>query len=295
MSNPNFVATYSTDEVYVGTNSNLCLTDKLDDMESRIPEELPVDGVDGITPHIGTNGNWYIGETDTGVAATGPAGATGATGATGPQGPQGDKGDTGATGPAGADGADGAKGDKGDKGDTGATGATGATGPQGPKGDTGATGPQGPQGETGPQGPAGADGDDFDGNLTGGILRLIGAQTAYNNGSRIAFGSGNLETYLLGTKLYCNQAWTVASDERLKKNVVSVDKERLLNFMRNVNIVAFHYNHEDDDANKHIGVIAQQLIDIDPEIAALFVSVDAEGYKAVDYTALSLLALLALQ
>lgn len=27
------------------------------------------DGTDGITPHIGTNGNWYIGDTDTGVKA----------------------------------------------------------------------------------------------------------------------------------------------------------------------------------------------------------------------------------
>ena len=68
-------------------------------------------GADGMTPHIGSNGNWYIGDTDTGIKAQGA------------QGPKGDTGATGATGP---------------KGDTG------ATGPQGPKGDTGATGPQGP-------------------------------------------------------------------------------------------------------------------------------------------------------
>lgn len=30
-------------------------------------------GTDGITPHIGTNGNWYIGDTDTGVSAGGSA------------------------------------------------------------------------------------------------------------------------------------------------------------------------------------------------------------------------------
>jgi hypothetical protein len=28
-------------------------------------------GVDGITPHIGANGNWYIGETDTGMPSRG--------------------------------------------------------------------------------------------------------------------------------------------------------------------------------------------------------------------------------
>ena len=54
---------------------------------------------DGVTPTIGENGNWFIGETDTGVPATGPKGDTGNTGATGP------KGDTGATGPAGNNGA----------------------------------------------------------------------------------------------------------------------------------------------------------------------------------------------
>lgn len=40
-------------------------------------------GVNGITPHIGANGHWFIGEVDTGVSAQGPAGATGATGPAG--------------------------------------------------------------------------------------------------------------------------------------------------------------------------------------------------------------------
>ena len=35
-------------------------------------------GVNGITPHIGANGNWFIGTTDTGVPAQGPKGAAGA-------------------------------------------------------------------------------------------------------------------------------------------------------------------------------------------------------------------------
>lgn len=53
------------------------------------------DGQDGVTPTIGDNGNWYLGETDTGKPS------------------RGDKGD---------------KGDKGDTGETGATGAAGAAG-----------------------------------------------------------------------------------------------------------------------------------------------------------------------
>ena len=54
-------------------------------------------GKDGITPTIGENGNWYLGDTDTGKPSRG------ATGAQGAQGPQGEKGDTGAQGPAGSD------------------------------------------------------------------------------------------------------------------------------------------------------------------------------------------------
>ena len=52
-------------------------------------------GADGITPTIGDNGNWYVGEADTGKPSrgeTGPAGPQGETGQTGPRGPKGDVG-----------------------------------------------------------------------------------------------------------------------------------------------------------------------------------------------------------
>ena len=106
-------------------------------------------GADGVTPTIGENGNWYLGETDTGKPSrgdTGPRGETGATGAPGPQGPVGPKGDTGDTGPQGP------QGDKGDKGDIGATGPQGIQGIQGPQGE------KGDKGDTGATGAAGADG-----------------------------------------------------------------------------------------------------------------------------------------
>lgn len=41
-------------------------------------------GKDGVTPHIGENGNWWLGDIDTGVSAKGPKGDTG------PQGPPGE-------------------------------------------------------------------------------------------------------------------------------------------------------------------------------------------------------------
>ena len=104
------------------------------------------DGADGLTPYIGKNGNWWIGEKDTGIQAQGPAGADGEDGATGPQ------------GPAGEDGADGLTPYIGENGnwwigekDTGIQA-------QGPAGEDGATGPQGPAGADGEQGEQGEQG-----------------------------------------------------------------------------------------------------------------------------------------
>ena len=73
-------------------------------------------GKDGKTPYIGDNGNWWIGETDTGVKAKGDKGDKGDQGETGQQGPKGDKGDTGEKGDTGDQGPTGPKGDKGDTG-----------------------------------------------------------------------------------------------------------------------------------------------------------------------------------
>lgn len=59
------------------------------------------DGADGITPHIGDNGNWYIGDTDTGKPSrgeTGPAGQDGADGQDGTNGQDGAPGKDGADG-----------------------------------------------------------------------------------------------------------------------------------------------------------------------------------------------------
>ena len=83
------------------------------------------------TPTIGKNGNWYIGNKDTGVCAKG------ADGETGPVGAQGEKGDQGEIGPAGPQGIQGIQGEKGGKGDKGDQGIQGEKGEKGDKGDRG--------------------------------------------------------------------------------------------------------------------------------------------------------------
>ena len=90
------------------------------------------DGVDGLTPYIGENGNWWIGDVDTGIRASGEKGEKGDQGEQGIQGVQGEDGksayqiwlDAGYTGTekdflAWLKGEAGAKGEKGDQGEQG--------------------------------------------------------------------------------------------------------------------------------------------------------------------------------
>lgn len=82
----------------------------------------------GLTPHIGDNGNWWIGDTDTLKPARGE------------QGLQGVRGERGLQGERGLPGADGAKGDKGSDGLNGKDGLPGAKGADGLPGKDGADG-----------------------------------------------------------------------------------------------------------------------------------------------------------
>ena len=88
--------------------------------------------------------------------------------------------------------------------------------------------------------------------------------------------------YDLGTStlrfknIYLNNSPNVSSDERAKKDISPVDVRELIDFLRQVDICNFKYI--DDDTNKErIGVIAQQLLDINPEIAKYFVDHDSNN------------------
>lgn len=73
-------------------------------------------GDNGLTPQIGKNGNWYLGDVDTGVKAEGkrgPRGFRGENGKDGAVGPQGPVGQTGAIGPVGPQGPQGTNGKDG--------------------------------------------------------------------------------------------------------------------------------------------------------------------------------------
>lgn len=105
-------------------DGDLITAEKLNKIEQALANgETGTPGKDGITPTIGTNGNWYLGDTDTGKPSRGEKGEPGTKGAKGDPGTKGDKGDPGAKGDAGDPGAKGDKGDPGAKGDKGDPGS----------------------------------------------------------------------------------------------------------------------------------------------------------------------------
>ena len=66
-------------EMTVWQDGDLITAERLNKLEQGVaneqtgpPGEKGADGKDGQTPRIGENGNWWIGEQDTGISATGP-------------------------------------------------------------------------------------------------------------------------------------------------------------------------------------------------------------------------------
>ena len=118
-------------------------------------------GAAGITPHIGDNGNWWIGDTDTLKPARGEQGLQGVRGERGLQGLQGVQGLQGLPGVKGDAGA------KGEQGERGLQGLQGARGLQGERGLPGADGAKGDKGEQGERGLTGAKGDKGSDGLDG--------------------------------------------------------------------------------------------------------------------------------
>ena len=117
-----------------------------------------------------------------------------------------------------------------------------------------------------------------------GIYRVKGNQAVYFSGSQEIFGSGNWPTQITGNAITSTKTITVSSDERVK-NIFDIDMDKLREFVKQVKLVGYSYKEYPNE--KHIGVVAQQLLAIDPEIAEYFVREDADGLYSVDYTALT--------
>ena len=253
------------------------------------PEGPPGASVQGITGAEGLQG------------PPGPPGPQGPTGAQGGQGLQGATG-VGAQGPVGPAGPPGGTGPTGDTGATGADGPTGPTGPGGPPGGPGPAGPEGPPGPpgpsgTGPTGPPGPPGPPGT-SITGppgppGPSTTIDATADAGTNYLVGVGAvGSAQTakacssvYMSASELYASD-FIIPSDARLKINIEELDGA-LHNIMTmngaryNWNDVAIRMGYGDND--KQIGVIAQEIANVYPEI----VETNKHGYMSVKYDRLA--------
>lgn len=124
-------------------------------------------------------------------------------------------------------------------------------------------------------------------NATGGTTICCGsAADVIMNGKNMKTSNilpNGTATYTLGDTtyrwkgIYSTAAVNVSSDARKKRDVCPVDAERLARFVEFLNVCEYNYKDDPDDANARIGLIAQEVLAADPDVAALFVSEDADG------------------
>lgn len=178
---------------------------------------------------------------------------------------------------------------RGPQGATGPKGATGATGPQGPKGATGATGPQGPAGPS------------FNGGIVTNNVTVkatwaaFGLQGGTNNfylsqrGDNIVyfcFGgtNNNKGSFSPSGNMYVAGNYTNGSDIRLKERGMNVPD--VLDKIKN--LYAFYHKRIDiGDKKIRIGVSAQEVRNVFPEVIGTASTPDYGDILTVDYATLA--------
>lgn len=143
-----------------------------------------------------------------------------------------------------------------------------------------------------------------------GAIKSNGVQGIYNDGSDTTLGSNSYATVVAGTQvtlngtkayapniyprntgsfdlgaqsnrwsnIYSKTALNVSSDRRLKENIKPIDEHEAEELIKNIPVCNFNYIGSDDEC---IGVIAQDINEISPEIAKTIVTQDENGYYGV--------------
>lgn len=166
------------------------LVKRVDDLDLKVESG----GSDGLTPNIGDNGNWWIGDTDTLKPSRGEQGLQGVRGERGLQGERGAQGERGIQGLQGIQGIQGLPGAKGDTGERGAQGERGLQGLPGKDGAAGAKGANGLPGADGKSAYQIAVEQGFAGSEAAWLLSLKGEKG--EKGDPGSGGSGNDTTAL---------------------------------------------------------------------------------------------------
>lgn len=117
------------------------------------------------------------------------------------------------------------------------------------------------------------------GNLNvGGILRVNNQQSVYDDGSMITLSTNNRQTMIAGSAIYSKQTIQVSSDARLKENIALANPDQCLEFINGLDVKTFNYI---GDKTPCIGVIAQDLQSSEFADYFVFTQPGEEKYLAV--------------
>lgn len=94
-----------------------------------------------------------------------------------------------------------------------------------------------------------------------------------------SYSIGTADNRYYSTYLRANP--NVSSDRRCKRDISALDVDTLAEFVNNLSVVSYNYNDDAADEAKRIGVIAQDVIAVDPSIAAFFVEQSESGFYSL--------------
>ena len=77
---------------------------------------------------------------------------------------------------------------------------------------------------------------------------------------------------------YLKVSPNVSSDRRCKRDIAELNVDTLAEFVNNLSVVAYNYNDDAADEAQRIGLVAQDVIAVDPGIAAFFVEQSENGF-----------------
>ncbi len=103
-------------------------------------------------------------------------------------------------------------------------------------------------------------------------------------GSVYPFDSGS---YSIGSSdnryysVYLRVNPNVSSDRRCKRDIAALNVGDLAEFVNCLPVVSYNYNDDAADEGKRIGLIAQDVISANPEIARFFVEQDEKGFYSL--------------
>lgn len=142
-------------------------------------------------------------------------------------------------------------------------------------------------------------------NATGGTNIACGADATCNIGGAIQKTASVLprstNTYLLGNAnfrwkgIYSAAAVNVSSDERMKRDIATMDIEELARFVNFLEVKTFNYKDDAEGADARIGLIAQEVQGVNPDIAKFFVKEGEDGMLGLTPADLVFASIAALQ